>query len=198
MCSNIKQFVCELSDGGDNLLYFLSLYMVFANSYKHFSFTKYKNRKLSNLISNLCVYSVLFHLCFVYLIQGLHKTHSDVWFNGVANYYILHINRFCSPLNHYFYNNFYFIPFSAYYTLFFELFFWIFIQLNKTRKWMVISGILLHLSIYFFMMIYDFQLLFIAIYGFFISDKYWGDKLQLLYHKIDRFKNKKPPLIPTT
>ena len=187
----LNNLFAELSDGGDNLLFFLTLYMCFANTFKYFTFSSQSNKsKLSNLFSNLSAYTITFHLCLVYLISGLHKVHSDVWFNGVANYYILHINRFCSPLNHLFYNNYYFISISTYYTLFFELFFWIFIWLDKTKKWMIISGIILHLSIYFFMMIYDFELLFIAIYGFFISDKYWEKKIDTLYQKINIYLHK--------
>ena len=37
----------------------------------------------------------------------------------------------------------------------------------------MIGGILLHLGIAVFMMLYDFQLLFIAVYGFFISNEMW-------------------------
>ncbi len=35
---------------------------------------------------------------------------------------------------------------------------------------MIVSAILLHLGIYIFMMIYDFQLVFIAVQGFFIEN----------------------------
>ncbi len=103
----------------------------------------------------------------------MHKIHSDVWFNGVANYYILNLERFCSPLNIYFSKNTFFIATSTYFTLFFELLFPFLVWFKLWRNTFLISGILLHLGIYFFMLIYDFEILFIMTYGFFLTNSEW-------------------------
>ena len=159
------------ANGGDNLLFFILIYLAFTNSNFYLSFSKYKDSSLRNFVSNLGVYSILLHLCLIYFVSGVHKIHSDVWFNGVATYYILNIDRFCSPLNHYFSNNAFIIAFTTYATILFEILFPFLIWVKGTRKLFLISGILMHLGIYFFMMIYDFEILFIMIYGFFVTNE---------------------------
>ena len=68
----------------------------------------------------------------------------------------------------------FFVGFSTYFTLAFELLFPLFIWNKFYRKFLIFSGIMLHLGIYFFMMIYDFEILFIMIYGFFLTNKQWS------------------------
>lgn len=181
----ISDMFAEIGNGGDNLLFFILLYLPFTNSYKYFSFSKYKERRILNFVSNLAVYSIMIHLCLAYFISGIHKAHSDVWFNGVATYYILNLERFISPLNHLISKNAFYIVCSTYFTIMFELLFPFLIWFKQTRKVFLISGIFLHLSIYFLMMIYDFEILFISIYGFFITDSYY---LKI----INKVKNKFP------
>jgi hypothetical protein len=40
---------------------------------------------------------------------------------------------------------------------------------------MMVLGLMLHSGIFVFMMIYDFQLIFLSIYGLFILDKEWKE-----------------------
>lgn len=161
-------------NGGDNFLYFIMIYMSFTNSYSYFSISKYNETLFTNMISNLGVYAILLHLCLIYFMSAIHKIHSDVWFNGVATYYILNLDRFCSPINYLFCKNAFFIAFSTYSTILFEIFFPVLVWFKKTKNYVLISGILMHLGIYFFMMIYDFEILFIMIYGFFITSSQWS------------------------
>lgn len=181
------------SNGGDNLLTYLCLYLIFTNSYDFLSFKKlkYKNislNKLSSFISNLAVYSIMIHLCLVYFVSFIHKIHSDMWYNGVANYYILNLERYNSPFNYLFSKNSFFIAFSTYFTLAFELLFPILIWNKKFRNPLLFSGIFLHLGIYFFMMIYDFEILFIMIYGFFLTNEEW-DNIFLKTKRILKWKS---------
>jgi hypothetical protein len=54
-------------NGGDNLMKFTLLYMVFANSFQHFSVdSKKENGVISNTLSNLAGYSVQIHVCLAY------------------------------------------------------------------------------------------------------------------------------------
>jgi hypothetical protein len=166
------------SNGGDNLLTFIAIYLVFVNSYDYLSFSKLKYKKeqinkISNMVSNLAVLSIMIHLCLVYFVSFMHKIHSDMWFNGVATYYILNLERYKSPFNHLFANNAFVIAVSTYGTLAFELLFPLFIWNKKFRSILLFFGILLHMGIYFFMKIYDFEILFIMVYGFFISNNEW-------------------------
>jgi hypothetical protein len=188
--SILQTFINPILNGGDNLLTFTLLYLSFTNSFDYFVLNKSKNNKtvLSNLVSNLAVYSILIHLSYVYLISGLHKIHSDVWFNGTAIYYILQLERFQSPLCDYIVNNGFIITVSTYLTVFFELFFCVMIWTNAFRKPFIIIGILLHLGIFLFMMLYDFQVFFISIYGFFITNKEWKTLINK-FKKLKTLKN---------
>lgn len=177
------------SNGGDNLLTYVCLYLIFVNSYDYLSFKKieYKNSKIKNLsvmVSNLAVYSIMIHLCLVYFVSFIHKIHADEWYNGVATYYILNLERYNSPLNHLFSKNAFVVGFSTYFTLAFELFFPILIWNKNFRNILLLSGIGLHLGIYFFMMIYDFEILFIMIYGFFLTNQEWTHIINFIKHKL--------------
>ncbi len=189
----MQDFSGALLNGGDNLLIFLVLYMSFADSYHIFSIkkleTKNENIKsIQNVLSNLAAYSILFHLCTVYFISCLHKIHSDVWFSGVANYYILHLDRFSGPFNHYFNNNPYIITISSYFTIFFEMYFPVLVWFKNLRNYFVVSGVLLHIGIYVFMMIYDFEILFMMTYGFLYSNQEWLNCYQRCQNKLIKYQ----------
>ncbi|WP_396191511.1 hypothetical protein [Flavobacterium sp.] len=163
-------------NGGDNILKFSILYMAFINSYHYFSISKqtYANEKiskLSNLISNLAGYSICIHLCFAYFIAAIHKIHSDVWFNGVATYYTLSLERFQgTSYNLMLSKNAIFVTLSTYFTILIELLHPILVWFKKTKLIVIILVILLHLSISVLMMLYDFQIVFIVLQGFFLSN----------------------------
>lgn len=177
-----------IANGGDNLLYFIMIYMIFTNSYKHFNYYKnYKTNKILNIISNLATLSIMFHLCLAYFVSGIHKMAADVWFNGVATYYVWQLERFNSPINQLFYKNAFFIGFSTYFTILFEILFPFLIWFKYVRPLMLVLGLFLHIGIYFTMMIYDFEILFIFIYGFWISNETWGKLLSKINPKILNF-----------
>ena len=176
----IVQNLCpSILNGGDNLLKFIMLYMVFINSYEYFSIKSqyFENSELSKFnifISNLGGYAICIHLCMAYFISAIHKIHSGVWFNGVATYHIMSLERFKgTSYNLDLAKNAPFVLISTYGTVLIELFYPAFIWFDKTRNIMIILAIILHVSIYIFMMIYDFQLVFIFVQGFFISNETW-------------------------
>ncbi|MEO6917194.1 MAG: hypothetical protein ABI151_17585, partial [Chitinophagaceae bacterium] len=78
-----------------------------------------------------------------------------------------------SPINEFFFKNAFIIGMSTYFTMAFELFFPIVVWNKKFRPFCLFAGVLIHLGIYFTMMIYDFEILFIMTYGFFLTDKFW-------------------------
>ncbi len=181
-----------LLNGGDNLLTFAMLYLCFADSYQHFSIKKLvfqskEIREISNFISNLAVLSIQLHLCLAYIVSGIFKVHSDVWFNGVATYYIFNMERFTgTSFNAWLTKSSFFVVFTTYFTLFLEVYFPLMIWWKKMRNFFLVSGILLHVGIAVFMMLYDFQILFIATYGFFIANETWlkiHQKISLIFLK---------------
>lgn len=172
----LNQFILN---GGDNLLKFAVLYLIFANSFERFSYTPLKPKKEStrqilNFSSNLAGLSLCFHICLVYLATVTHKIHADVWFNGLATYYTLSLERFQgTPFNKILADNGVFVTLSTYFTLLIEALFPILVWFRSTKWIMLFLGICLHLGIFVTMMIYDFQLIFISFYGLFLSNKDW-------------------------
>ena len=186
------------NNGGDNYLFFILIYMIFVDSYYFLSFKKTTNHRKNHIISNLGGFAIMIHLCLIYLVSALHKIHADVWFNGVATYYILNLERYSSPLTHYFSKNAFILIFSNYFTIAVELLFPFLVWFKRFRNLFLISGLSLHLGIYVFMMIYDFEILFMMVYGFFLTNKEW----KALFYKISNLKimqrfNLKIPSIET-
>ena len=174
-------------NGGDNMIKFIVLYYVFIDSYSKFSLIKSKqngNSKISNLLSNLGGYSICFHLCLVYFISSIHKIHADVWFNGVATYYILISERFNgTPLNAQLVKSGLFVTVTTYGTILIELAFPFLIWNKQIKFLLIILALCLHLGIAIFMMLYDFQILFIVILGFFITNREW----EYFSNKLNKF-----------
>jgi hypothetical protein len=96
--------------------------------------------------------------------------------NGEATYYALSMERFVgTPFNKYIVQQKW-IDYSANYgTIVFELLFPLLIWVKKMRKPLLVAGIIFHLCIYIFMMIYGFEIVFILIYGLFLPDKKLAD-----------------------
>ena len=163
-------------DGGDNILLFALLYLSLANSFQILSLVKKRPRVHSELsmdyfLTNIATYCLLGHLCLAYFVSGFSKAHSEAWYNGVALYYILQIDRFTgTSLNHIIVRNGYLVTIGTYTTLLWELSFPFLIWLKPLRWMILLLGLVLHFSIFVFMMITDFQVLFIAFYGFFFTD----------------------------
>jgi hypothetical protein len=169
-----KQRMCYFTlNGGDTLIKFLFLYLIFANSYKYFALKRMESKRYTAiLLSNLAGIAICFHLCLAYWVTAFHKVHSDVWFNGVAVYYIFSIERFQgTPFNRIIANNGYLVTFLTYSTVIIEMFLPILIWFKNTKVPSMLAGVLLHIGIYVFMMIYDFQLIFLSTYGFFLSNE---------------------------
>lgn len=187
-------------NGGDNILKFAILYFIFIDSYSKFSLKEFKHKsdfskQLSNFLSNLGGYSLCIHLCLVYFISAIHKIHADVWFNGIATYYVLASERFQgTQWNIPLVKNGFFVTLTTYGTLFIELFF-PFLVWNKRFKFiMILMAISLHLGIGVFMMLYDFQILFIVILGFFITNEEWKSIVDNLNKSYFLMKSKMPYL----
>mgnify|MGYP001553476825 CR=1 FL=1 len=189
-------------DGGDNLLSFIMLYLCFCNSFEFLSISKpnYKSenvRKLDNLFTNLASASMIMHLLLAYFISGFSKANSEVWYKGTATYYILLNERFCgTSLNPLVVQNAYFVTISTYTTLLWEISFPLLIFNKRLRLPLMAIGIMMHLGIYVFMMINEFQFVFMMLYGLFFTNT----ELLAAMYKIKRlFIHSRPPeFVPQT
>lgn len=164
-------------NNGDFMVRQLLLYLIFANSYHYFVFKKPHShredkRLMGNLLSNLAAVSIMLQLCLAYFGSGLAKLIDPLWFNGEATYYALHMERFRgTPLNEFIAQFKWFDIASNYAVIIFELFFPVLIWIKKLRKPLLIAGVFFHLSIYIFLMIYGFQVIFVLVYGMFLPNQ---------------------------
>lgn len=182
LCFDLSQRLSPLTlNGGDNLMKFAIFYMIFSDTTKYFSVqaTKHEGKltdrvSFRNTLSNLAGFSIQLHLCLAYFLSAIHKIHSDVWFHGVATYYTLSLERFRgSDLNLVLAKNGLFVTLTTYFTIFVEIFFPVLVWFRQTRNAILTCGFLLHAGIFQMMMIHDFQIIFISMYGFFISNDSW-------------------------
>jgi hypothetical protein len=89
----IQRLTYQTLNGGDNLMFFVILYMIFADSYSNFTVTPlYLSepvKKISSFFTFFSVMSITMHLCLVYFISAISKLNTEDWYNGVALYYVL-------------------------------------------------------------------------------------------------------------
>ncbi len=162
-------------NGGDVLARFLLFCFCFANAYQYFCINKKKtNTATENVVSNLAALSMMMQLCIAYLLAFYHKIQNPYWQDGSAMYYILNTKAFMSTtfnvtLSH----QTWLVYLTTYFTLALELLFPILIWFKKCRKPLIILGFALHLGIYFLMMLYNLQFVFLCIYGLFLSNTSW-------------------------
>ena len=185
----LQQMNYTILNGGDIMVRLMLFYMIFANSYQYFVLFKEKNtaskeRKLQNLISNLAAFSIMFQLCLTYFLSGMEKLLDPIWWNGAGTYYALSMERFIgTPYNQYLVQFKWFNLITNYFTIAFELSFPFLIWIKKFRNPLMITGIIFHLSIYVFMMIYGFQIVFILMYGLFLPN----DRLLHGAHRLKQY-----------
>ncbi|UAY50877.1 HTTM domain-containing protein [Ferruginibacter albus] len=165
-------------NGGDKMARLVILYMVFANSYDYFVLYKSKpvkdpgKKRFINIVSNAAAYSLMLQLCITYFCTGLGKLYNEVWRNGTALYYAMSLNRFAGTAwNAYLVQNTFFVKTGTYFTLLFELTFPFLIWVKKCRMPLIIAGVILHLAIYIFLMLYGFEVVFILLLGLFFSNE---------------------------
>lgn len=165
-------------NGGFHLCRFMLLYLSFANTYTYFTLKPIQKNISDNstsiLLTNIAVYAILIHLCIIYFSTALYKLQTPQWRNGTAIYYILHYERYNGTGHNAALAKYTWLNYTInYFTLAFELVFPFLIWFKPCRKWLIIAGIIMHLTIYWLFMLYGFQFVFIAVYGLFYTDEEW-------------------------
>jgi hypothetical protein len=166
----------KYTNSGDEMALLLAFYLIFANSFSHFTYSAQKRfpeakQKVYNLLSNLAAYSIMANLCLIYFSAGLAKLDDSYWLNGTAMYYFLNDERhsILAAGGHVA------VPailvyILTYGTLLFELSFPLFVWRRLPRNIFLIVGVIMHLGIYIFLMIYGMSIVFIIQYGLFFSN----------------------------
>ena len=176
----------------------LAFYLCFADTFSQFTLFKQKayslpKQKIYNLLSNLAAYAIIGNLCLSYFLAGAYKLQDPYWLRGEGMYYIVNDERFSilaaggkhiavpALLVHFF----------SYGTILFEISFSFFICFRRSRKFLLLLGLLMHLCVYLFLMIYGLSLIFIIQYGLFFSNEEVTSFVEKLKSRI---KYKKPPV----
>ncbi|WP_396149994.1 HTTM domain-containing protein [Flavobacterium sp.] len=125
----------------------------------------------SEVLNKYSVFSLKFHLCLVYFFSAVGKISTLLWYNGLANYYVLNNERFMLfELPEYLLTNSVFITLTTYSVIFWELTFPFFVLIKGTKKWMLLVALIFHFFVFNYMMLYNFQFLFMLILVVFLTD----------------------------
>jgi hypothetical protein len=166
-------------NGGDALARFLIFYLIFANSFQYFAVKKSSSTPVTNLISNLASFSMMLQLCIAYYFGFYNKVINPYWQDGSAMYYIFNTHAYASTgLNKTLSQYNWLTIFFTYATLVLEVSFPFLIWFKKCRNPLMILGVILHLSIYFLMMLYNLQIVFLIFYGLFFTHEEWMNFLK--------------------
>lgn len=163
-------------NGGDSLSRYLLLYVLVGESWTRFSLQPRKRPVADSwgeVLTVAAALSVGLHLCMIYAVSGLSKVAaSEMWRNGTALYYILHQERFmATEMGAALMKVPWVTTFATYGVLAFEIYFPCMLWRTWPKLVATVTGGLLHASIAGFMMIYDFQLIFL--YGYLAL---WSDE----------------------
>ncbi|MEM6719333.1 MAG: HTTM domain-containing protein [Bacteroidota bacterium] len=169
----IKLRALYTQDGGDNVVGTMIPLLLLASTYNLYNGklnNNFKNEALQ-LIPILAGIGVIIEFCLVYFAAGLSKMLQPIWQNGEALYYILRIEDFRAlNLNIELTKSAFFVKFSTWFTLFWELTFPLAIWFKKLRNIYLIAGIGLHIGIWMLMRIDNFSFVMLSIYPVFFLD----------------------------
>ncbi|WP_421889859.1 HTTM domain-containing protein [Marinoscillum sp.] len=176
-------------DGSDNVIQVILPFLVIADSHFHFRYTPRKKPATNPYLKELqgaAVLALMIQVCFVYFFTSLAKIQGELWLNGTAVYYTMRVHDFmATPYNITLTKNHYFVVLSTYFTLFWEMSFAFLIWFRKTKYFVMLGGVMLHLGIWIFMRIDNFSWIMMGSYLIFISDEEYLDfRERVLAHKI--------------
>ncbi|TGE18301.1 HTTM domain-containing protein [Hymenobacter elongatus] len=165
-------------DGSDNVIQVTMPFLLLADSYEHF---RYSDRKAGTTpsrwatwyqpVATLAAYGLLIQVCYVYFFTGMEKAQGKLWLNGTATYYTMRVEEFRAtewnvPLT----ANYFFVVLSTYFTLFWEQAFAFLVWFRKTKYYVLLCGVLLHVGIWLFMRIDNFSWIMLGTYFVFITN----------------------------
>lgn len=180
-----------ITDGGNNLIIICLFYMIFTKNAQYFSFYKGHLKKKNTFgvgVHNLFFFLILFQVCVLYFFAGFAKARGQMWYSGVAPYYIFNIDSFMmiwlKPFVDFIITFPLFVTLISYLSIFMQLFF-PFMLLNKYTKIIGIFGsVCFHLAIIFVMGLVPFGLVMIAFDLAFIKDSQY----KKIYYLLKAFK----------
>lgn len=169
----VKLRAIFIQDGADNILGTVIPFLLLAATYNLWNGKLNNNfkKKSFQIIPVLAALGILIEFCLVYFVAGLSKIVQPIWQSGEAMYYVLRIEDFrASNLNIWLTQSAFFVKFSTWFTLFWELTFPFAIWFKKLRNVYLIAGLALHFGIWMLMRIDNFSFVMLSIYPVFFFD----------------------------
>lgn len=175
-------------NGADTVIKVTLFFLVFSDSFSHFTLRNKSNtrhnattwRTLTTSIMHFAQLGLQIQICFIYFFSALTKIQGPLWMQGLANYYILHVDEFSQfSWLKYASTNPLFLAATTYGTILWEISFSFLVWFNGIRYPVLLVGVLLHLAIAAFMGIENFSVVMISSYFVFIENKVYVK----LYHK---------------
>lgn len=162
-------------DGSDNVIQVLLPFLVLIDNHTYF---KHHNKNIPNnnlwwhKLQDIALLGFMIQVCYVYFFSALEKLQGQLWMNGTAIFYTMRVKEFmATKWNITLTKNLYFVVFTTYFTLIWELMFSFLIWFRKTKFWIILGGVILHFGIWIFMRIDNFSWVMIATYFVFITNK---------------------------
>jgi hypothetical protein len=175
---NIYHKTAPLQNGGFSLLTIMLFILLFINEESE----KTKNPYLRTAqfsIANIGFIAMRMQVVILYMVASYYKLQGESWMDGTAFYYVLYNDLYSHPMfAATLINQTIFIKLVTWFTLLFQLLFPILIWIRKTKKMMLVLGIILHFMIAWVMGIVDFGIIMILMYILFNSESY---NTRLLY-----------------
>jgi predicted DCC family thiol-disulfide oxidoreductase YuxK len=168
-----------ITDGGDNIMRLVLLFLVLVNTGAHFSLDARRVRRplppalrqSLAIIHNVGVLLILAQLSMLYMSTGLYKAMGELWQNGTALYYILRVDEFSWPgVAEFVYRNPYLVVFGTYGTVLFEVVFLPALFNRWTRYAMILIGAGFHTGIALLMGLVTFAWSMLSVYPLLVTD----------------------------
>jgi len=165
---SLSRLALPVTNGSDLVVNLFLLISIFIPAMPGLKSSGFQN--LQRISSNFSFLLCRIQLALIYLLSGFDKFMSEAWRSGDAIYAILNLEYFINPLVS--------VPANkplysiiAWITIIFELGFAVLIWIRPFRWPVLITGIIFHLGIVFFLSLPDFGILMILAYSLFIPGK---------------------------
>lgn len=172
---NLQMRNSLMLDGSDSIILISLPFLILADNYKRFSVMPnffLKDNNNWKFLRNVAAIGLMIQISIVYFTTGIVKLFCETWADGTAIYYVMRMDEFIgSSWNFVLTDNYFFVKFSTYSTLVFEVLFPFLILYRPTKYLALIAGVFFHLGIWIFMKIDVFPWIMIATYFVFISDE---------------------------
>jgi len=167
---NLQNRIYSTISGGDVLLCLLLFYLIFISDGKEL-----KNKSLNeiqNAANRIFIALCKIQLIIIYSVSAIYKLQSPEWLNGSAIQQILLIDEYTLPiLKHAVCSVPFLFKTITWAVLFYQVLFPFLVFVKRVKNYLLLTGIIFHLSIAFAMGLFNFSLILIFSYVIFYNFK---------------------------